>query len=89
MAAEPLGPDLYRFLVDTLYGTPQPERGESRWVMNQEWWNECRKIAGADGRPAWEPPHALMLGKPVEVRVDGGVPHLERGSAPTPVSSHP
>jgi HK97 family phage major capsid protein len=80
LSAEPLGPDLYAHLVDTLYSVPAPARRCSRWVMNAEWMGEIRKMTGADGRPLWAPASddlRLLFGLPVEIRDGGGVPHLE------------
>lgn len=57
-------------------------RRDSRWVMSPEWLNECRKIEDGTGhsmfRPSWtiDAPQK-MLGIPIDVRADGGVPHLE------------
>ena len=56
-------------------------RRASRWVMNQEWFSEVRRLE-TGGSPLWHPSlnvgrPELLLGIPVEVREDGGVPHLE------------
>jgi hypothetical protein len=51
-----------------------------RWVMNREWFRECRKLDGGhdgEGETDAAAP-AYLLGLPVEVRDDGGPPHLER-----------
>lgn len=82
MSAEPLGPDLYDYLVEALYAVPAPERRRSHWVMNREWELEVRTLAEfLDVSPrapsmAADAPD-LLLGLPYEVREDGGVPHLE------------
>ena len=64
--------------------TPAAERRRSRWVMSQEWLNEVRQADLASqrgmywtglGRDRAAP--EMLLGLPVEVREDGGVPHLE------------
>lgn len=80
-----LSDDLRRHLYESLYAVTPGERLGARWVMSGEWWRECRKMVGADGRVLWEPSwkHAssdVLLGLPVEVRDGGGTPHLE----PTP-----
>ena len=55
-----------------------------RWVMNLEWLNDCRKADTAGGASWWvhvglgKPEY--LLGIPIEVREDGGVPHLERST---------
>jgi hypothetical protein len=63
---------------------PAAERARSHWVMSAEWLNEVRQADLASqhgmywtglGRD-WAAPETL-LGLPVEVREDGGVPHLE------------
>ena len=77
LMAEPLGPDLYRHLVDELYDVPPAQRYRARWVMNGEWHDEVRHMADAMGKPLWRPDLPCLLGLPVEVREDGGVPHLE------------
>ena len=74
MPAEPLRPDLIRFILDAFYEIPPSRRWGYRWIMNQEWLDECRKIA--------EPPRVAdiylqLMGLPIEARPDGGVPHLE------------
>jgi len=53
-----------------------------RWVMNQEWWNTCRALTDPQGRPLWLPAfnangQHVLLGAPINIRDDGGVPHLE------------
>ena len=77
-AAEPLGPDLRKHLMDEYTGTSWPQRRASHWVMNAEWWDEVTDMARAMGEnpPPWP---RTLLGLPVKVRADGGVPHLERG----------
>ena len=70
------------YLIDALYAVPAPERLGSHWVMNAEWLTELRGLLGPDGRPLWEPSASLsgpdiLLGLPIEVREDGGAPHLE------------
>ncbi len=58
-------------------------RKNSRWIMNPEWVNEARKMTDSTGHALWHPSLSAggadtLLGIPVEVRDDGGVPHLER-----------
>jgi HK97 family phage major capsid protein len=79
-----LSEELYRSLIDSLYAVPPEQRRlpGMRWVMNDEWWHEVRRMSDSSGRPLFEPALLvggpdLLLGKPVEVRPDGGVPHLE------------
>jgi HK97 family phage major capsid protein len=56
-------------------------RKDSHWAMNLEWLNEIRRLDDNAGRLVWHPSTAsaplMLLGIPVEVRDDGGVPHLE------------
>ena len=70
--ADELTRDLYANLVDQLYAAPAHTRKRSRWVMNHEWWDECRKIGG--GWP--EAGITTMLGLPFKITDDGGFPHL-------------
>jgi hypothetical protein len=55
------------------------DRHASRWVMSYEWLHECIKLDY--GRVCLSPVRRLedltLLGIPVEIRDDGGVPHLE------------
>jgi len=53
-----------------MYEVPGPMRYHYHWVMNQDWYDECRKIAGPGPR------FTIMLGLPLVVRDDGGIPHL-------------
>ena len=69
-----LAPHLHRALADAQPG--------SRWVMNPEWRNECRRMDDTGTGPIWCPALSVtepdfLFGLPVEVRDDGGVPHLE------------
>ena len=52
--------------------------------MSLEWLNEVRRLDDSAGRLVWHPRPVsaplLLLGIPVEVREDGGVPHLESAS---------
>ena len=75
---EPLAPDLWKHLMGELTGMALPARRDARWVMSAEWWDEVTDMARAMGEmpPSWP---RTLLGKPVDVREDGGVPHLEAG----------
>lgn len=69
---------LYWHMANTPIELRQPR--SSRWVMSQEWLDEVRRTPDAQGFPAWQPPVsglAYLLGIPVDVREDAGVPHLE------------
>jgi HK97 family phage major capsid protein len=81
-----LSAELRAYLIDALYAHPAQFRRDARWAMSAEWWDECRRMTGADGRPLWEPAlqclypdgPLLLLGKLVEVRDGAGAPHLEK-----------
>ena len=67
--------DLRRYLIDTLYSEPPDVRRTLQWVMNGEWFQDCRSLD-------WKPPIPLgvpvtLLGLPIVIREDGGCPHLE------------
>ena len=54
----------------------------TRWIMSPYWYCECRRESGYDGHALWQPPLPprppdMLFGIPVEVRDDGGKPHLE------------
>lgn len=75
-----LADDLRKHLYWAMVNPPPGSR--YRWVMTMDWWNECRKIDTYStlwhpgGRiPMVEPD--LLMGIPVDIRDDGGVPHLE------------
>ncbi len=75
---------LHPFLVDALYAVPARDRMHARWVMDLEWWKKARREA-CEYNPKldrdeskWIPSvRDELLGKPVRVTEDGGVPHLE------------
>ena len=69
--------DLRRHIYETACSHPAGQR--ARWVMNQEWVNECRKLELEAGRAFWnfDRRGEYMLGIPIDVRDDGGLPHLE------------
>jgi hypothetical protein len=52
-----------------------PRGAGTRWVMSAEWLAECLLIDPWSPLPTGRP--ETMLGIPIEVRDDGGVPHLE------------
>ncbi len=77
--------DLREHIYRTWAATPAAEHKVSRWVMSLEWFTECRRLDGSSGRTLYEPGIKVtgpeyLLGMPVEIREDGGVPHLERNS---------
>ncbi len=63
----PIGEDLHRYLIDTYYSQPAVTRRVSHWVMNTEWYDECRKLGEAG---------SFLIGLPIEVRDDAGAPVL-------------
>lgn len=71
--------ELTRALRDYLYEMHSygPRKG-SHWVMSLEWLKEVHKL---DDRRPWDFPlpgaPETILGIPIEVREDGGPPHLE------------
>lgn len=73
-----LSEELRDYLYRTAAGRP---RGRVRWVMSLEWLIEVRRVTGPSGAPLWQPLPApvpdCLLGIPVEVRGDAGVPDLE------------
>ena len=79
LAADSLSNDLHEHLHFWLAMVPHQERRRSRWVMSGEWELECRRLAIALGyTPSLtiDGPD-LLLGLPIEIRDDCGVPHLE------------
>jgi HK97 family phage major capsid protein len=80
--ADTLAGDLRGHLYRTYLETPH-DNLVHYWVMSPEWLNEVRKLDDSAGRPLHEPGRAVsvpeyLLGMPIEVRADGGPPHLER-----------
>ncbi len=78
-----LSGDLYAHLLESIYVHEPEARQGAHWVMNAEWLAESRKITDARGVPVWTPAMSpggpqILLGFPIEVRKDGGAPHLER-----------
>ncbi len=71
--SEPIGECLRHYLINTYYNEPAEARRISHWVMNAEWYDECRKL-GPSGWPVLEP--ITLVGLPVEVRDDAGAPVL-------------
>lgn len=77
-----LSGDLYAYLVEAIYVHEPEARQGAHWVMNPEWLSECRQMTDGEGFPVWHPSMSLagpdvLLGFPIEVRKDGGAPHLE------------
>jgi hypothetical protein len=72
--------DLRTYLYRVYLETPHDELS-FHWVMSLEWLNECRRLDDSAGRlhvPGLKVSGPeYLLGMPVEVRADGGVPHLE------------
>jgi hypothetical protein len=79
--ADDLASDLREHLCKTLANVPVTERRRSRWVMNLEWLSEVRRADPLPSGVLWYPraveEPGTIFGLPVEVRGDGGVPHLE------------
>ena len=75
-----LSGELRSAIYETFAAVPYLERNLSHWVMNQEWVNECRKLELEAGPAFWHFDRVgeYMLGIPIEVRAEGGLPHLER-----------
>jgi len=76
-----LAGELRSHIYVTHANVPAAERRRSRWVMSPEWLNEVRRLDGRAGPWTglgrdWAAPETI-LGLPIEVRDDGGVPHLE------------
>ena len=74
--ADTLAGDLIDHLYATLHAMPPAERRRAHWVMNDEWYHECRKAAMELGYTPISTAD-LLIGKPIKIRADGGVPHLE------------
>src|SRR5258708_15385447 len=90
-----LGSPLYHALVDAQYAVHPAIRIEShcRWVMDLDWYKQVRRLAASFDRRAgedeekWKPdPSDLLLGMPVTVTADGGLPHLENPRYPAEVT---
>jgi hypothetical protein len=77
-----LSGDLREHIYRTYMDTSGPERHMSHWVMNLEWLNEVRRLDDPTGvlyHPGLSASGPQMLiGLPIEIRDDGGPPHLER-----------
>jgi hypothetical protein len=74
--------DLRAYLYRTCLETPHDDLS-FHWVMTLEWLNEIRRMEGSYAHPLHEPGLTVsapeyLLGMPIEVREDGGAPHLER-----------
>jgi hypothetical protein len=80
-----LSAELRTYLYDALSAHSVEFQRDAHWVMSAEWFDECRRMTDSDGRPLWEPsmqrlyPEGplLLFGILIEVRADGGAPHLE------------
>ena len=72
--------ELGEALIEHLYATldDKPHGVAVKWVMNGEWETELHAAASSLG---WQPSPrpATLFGIPIEIRDDGGVPHLEEG----------
>ena len=76
-----LAGDLQEHVYRIYANTSELDRERSRWVMNLEWLGECRKMPDVAGNPFYRPQPGIpefLLGIPIEIRADGGAPHLER-----------
>jgi hypothetical protein len=69
--------DLHRHIYEAVRS--RAGSGAMCWVMNQEWVNECRKLEPEAGPAFWHFDRVgeYMLGIPIKVREDGGLPHIE------------
>jgi hypothetical protein len=78
-----LASDLREHIHKTWANVPAAERRRSHWVMNPEWYIETRKCDTVGPAPYLPSPgHAVLepetlFRRPIEVRENGGVPHLE------------
>jgi HK97 family phage major capsid protein len=86
-----LAQDLMIFLIETINNTPPPLRKMSHWIMNTEWYLECRRLTDATGSLVWIPPvvvqgEEVLLGFPVEVSDQAGVPALTQRDVQRPGS---
>lgn len=82
---EELSAELRDYLYREL-GDDRPP-GRVRWVMNGEWHAEMRRCTTIAGRSLWLPGIRVsdpeyLFAIPVDIRDDGGVPHLEPAAAP-------
>jgi HK97 family phage major capsid protein len=73
--------ELRAYIFEANYLVPPAQRRTSHWVMNLEWFNEVRRLDDRSGPMFWAAfavtaPETL-LGLPIEIREDGGAPHLE------------
>jgi HK97 family phage major capsid protein len=76
-----LSDELRGYLLDALT-CRDPGWERCHWVMSLEWFLDVRRVTDPTGRPLYEPSFSLtgptlLLGLPVEIRKDGGAPHLE------------
>lgn len=77
-----LDQDLYRYLAGHLYSLPPAKRMRSglHWVMDADWATEIAKLGMGISDPGPEDIEKVnggyVLGLPITVTDDGGVPHL-------------
>lgn len=84
--------NLLDLCAETYYATGERERYDrrTRWVMDLRRYKQlradCEAITGHQTDPdTWVPdPGDTMFGIAIEVRDDGGEPHLETPAAPQP-----
>ena len=67
---------LYPFLADALHAIPPRDRHAAVWVMDPDWYGKVCRVSGY-GDETQPAPGDMLLGRPVRVTDDGGVPHLE------------
>ena len=73
--------ELYGYLMthaaEHAAGIPDGETRICQWVMNREWHHEVRNLAVRLGGLPVIGRSEYLMGLPIIVREDGGVPHLE------------
>ena len=80
--------DLYHALATACYAVHPRVRQdtETRWVMDLGWYKRIRAIAvtaGDDDPEKWKPdPEDRLMGIRIDVKPDGGAPHLENRRYP-------
>ena len=68
-------------LLESLFAAVDDAAPGDHWVMDSGWMNDVRRLEGPCGEALLIPSPRFdgswfLLGRPVEVREDGGVPHL-------------
>lgn len=83
------GDDLYHELCSALFAVPARIRADkgTRWVMTLDWYKRLRRelpwLNDSADESTWVPgPADTLLAKPIEVREDGGAPHIESPGYP-------